>query len=677
MLEIKDNQLLNIENLKVGFETSKGFSFAVNGVNVSINPGETFALVGESGCGKSMTALSILQLLPGSALTLPGSHIFLKEKDLAHFSEVELRHIRGKRVGIIFQEPMTSLNPIMTIGDQIAEVLKCHLSLSHSEQQNRILELLKSVGMPEPKRRLHEYPHQLSGGLKQRAMIAIALAADPELLIADEPTTALDVTIQAQVLSLLKEIQANTGMAILLITHDLGVVRQMADTVGVMYAGHIVEQAPVELFFENPLHPYSRQLFQSIPTEAKRGEWLTVIKGSVPPLTVNLPPCRFADRCPLAFETCYQKTPKWLLPDPKHHVRCHLYDPAIVSEPDFTALNASAVVEFQENIQSDTESLLTVNDLKIYFPIRKGLFKRKIGDVKAVDGVNLKLKKGKTVALVGESGCGKTTVARGILRLLEPTSGEILYQEKNLASISDKELRSLRRELQIIFQDPFSSMNPRMMVGEIITEGLVAQHLIKDTHHREIIVEELLEQVGLPKDSQYRYPHEFSGGQRQRICIARALALKPKIIICDEPTSALDVSIQAQILNLLKQLQAQHQLSYLFITHNISVVSYIADEVAVMYLGRIVEQGPVDEVLNHPKHPYTQALLASVPTIDKASKLFPLSGELPSAAEPPSGCHFHPRCRRAMAICHEKYPEISSVGEAHEVKCFLYGKEER
>jgi peptide/nickel transport system ATP-binding protein len=671
----QNDVLLSIRDLRTYFTSSRGPIRAVDGISFEVRRGETFALLGESGCGKSMTALSIMQLLPQQAVGNLSGEVVLDGQDLLGLSEVAMQNVRGRRIAMIFQEPMTSLNPVLTVGEQIGEVLQRHRGLRGGVQRKRVLELLDAVGIPDRARRYGEYPHQLSGGMKQRVMIAIALAGEPELLIADEPTTALDVTIQAQILELLQQLQKTTGMAILLITHDLGVVAGMADHVAVMYAGHIVEQAPRAAFFARPLHPYSQKLFASVPAKAKRGKPLAVIHGSVPSLAREFPACRFVDRCDFAWQTCREKAPRWLEAEPDHGVRCHLMDPTIL-RPVPQAVSTVPVGHAANEMLDAGKAILEVNRLKVHFPIHKGLFKRIVGHVKAVDGVSLGLHRSRTVALVGESGCGKTTVGKALLQLVRPTAGSVEYNGMELTHMSTRELRPHRRDLQIIFQDPYSSMNPRMMVGDIIEEGMLAQKIAGSPAERQQRVEALLTQVGLSAEAKHRYPHEFSGGQRQRICIARALAVNPKVIVCDEPTSALDVSVQAQILNLLKGLQDELGLTYLFITHNMSVVEYLAHTVAVMYLGRIVEQGRVEEVLRHPKHPYTEALLSAVPTLDETSQrdVIRLQGDLPSPVNPPRGCFFHPRCPHATEVCRERYPRYSQISDTHHVNCFLYGE---
>ncbi|MBA3756236.1 MAG: ABC transporter ATP-binding protein [Nitrosomonas sp.] len=682
--------LLSIENLETLLHTGNAPIRAVDGLTLTISSGETFALLGESGCGKSMTALSIMRLLPDVGEIVAGQ-IRINGTDVLQLPETEMRKIRGKHISMIFQEPMLSLNPVLTIAEQIEEVLKQHLNLSHQAVQLRIQELLEQVGIPDAPRRMHEYPFQFSGGMKQRAMIAMALAGEPELLIADEPTTALDVTIQAQVLDLMRTIQQRNNMAILLITHDLGVVAETAQRVAVMYAGEIVEQATRDDFFNHPAHPYSQQLFASLPGKQKRDQALTVIQGNVPSLSQQFTGCRFVDRCNQALDLCRQSIPQWHSVTDEHQVRCHLFDKnsvSFASNPISDNAIRQAVNATPPTTIAAASVLLQVTDLKVHFPIHQGLFKRVAGHVKAVDGVSFNIAAGKTLALVGESGCGKTTIGKSILQLIQPTAGSVRFKEQELVALKRSQLRQIRSQFQIIFQDPYSSLNPRMRIIEILEEGMSTLHVDKihplDTSHlpstdsKEKEIDALLQRVGLPADVKWRFPHEFSGGQRQRIAIARALAVNPKLLICDEPTSALDVSVQAQILNLLKSLQTNLGLAFLFITHNIAVVEYLADEIAVMYLGRIVERGHIDEVTGCPKHPYTQALLSSVPQIkpDPDREVIHLKGDLPSPAAPPRGCHFHPRCAHAMPVCRETYPPVSTFSTTHTAHCFLYPQEQ-
>ena len=528
--------LLSIENLSVTFNHRQ---IVVDDLSFVIYPGETFALVGESGSGKSITALSVLRLLPNNA-QIKASRIDLDGDNLLQRSESELCAVRGRRIALIFQDPMSSLNPVMTIGEQVAEVINQHFAMSSAEVNQRVLELLHQVEIPDPEQRIKTYPHQLSGGQRQRVMIAIALAGQPDLLIADEPTTALDVTIQAQILALLKNIQRQTGMALWLISHDLALVSTMADRVAVMQQGKIVETGETQAFFSQPKHPYTQKLLNALPSMA----------------------------------SCQQRSPQERAP------------------------------------------LLQVKNFHCHYPIRKGIFKRIVDYVRAVDGVSFEIQQGKTLALVGESGCGKTTLGKSLLNLIPNSGGEVVLDGVALNDLSGEELRRQRANIQIVFQDPFAAMNPRMLVGDIIAEGIVALQPTVSAAERKARVQQLLQQVDLPGDSALRYPHEFSGGQRQRICIARALAVEPKLIVCDEPTSALDVSVQAQIIQLLKTLQQEKGVSYLFISHDLAVVSEIADDIAVMYQGKIVEQGRAAQVLMQPSQDYTKKLLAAVPVIE-------------------------------------------------------------
>jgi peptide/nickel transport system ATP-binding protein len=546
-------------------------------------------------------------------------------------------------------------------------VLTRHAGIRGAAARARAVELLDAVGIADSARRVDDYAFQLSGGMKQRVMIALALAGEPDLLVADEPTTALDVTIQAQVLDLLRSLQAKRGMSILLITHDLGVVAGMAHRVAVMYAGQIVEVAARESFFRAPQHPYSRKLFAALPATGKRGAELEVIPGQVPALSSEFSGCRFADRCERVFDRCRTEPPGWTRIAEGHLVRCHLRETELAG----AIADAPAPGEMAAMAGGQSRPLLEVRDLKVHFPIRRGIFKRTVGHVRAVDGVSLAIRPGRTLALVGESGCGKTTVGKSLLQLIRPSAGEVDFDGTSLTRLRGERLRRRRADFQIVFQDPYASLNPRMRVYDILMEGMSALGILASRAERERRLAELLGQVGLPAEAALRYPHEFSGGQRQRIAIARALSVDPKLVVCDEPTSALDVSVQAQILNLLQRLQRDLGLAYLFITHNLAVVEYLADEIAVMYLGRIVERGTVGEVLGAPRHPYTQALLAAVPTIDGGGERLYVKGELPSPSAPPPGCHFHPRCPHAMARCRRDYPAAVPLSPTHAVSCFL------
>ncbi|KTD37849.1 ABC transporter ATP-binding protein [Legionella oakridgensis] len=595
-----------VKHLSIAFQTEKQVITAVDDVSFYLNAGETLALLGESGCGKSLTSLAMMRLLPPNGVYGQKSEVVLGEQELLNLPECLMRGIRGRRLAMIFQEPMTALNPVLSIGEQLSEALRRHQTMSRAQIKEHMLALLNEVEMPQPARRLRQYPHQLSGGQKQRVVIAMALASRPEVLIADEPTTALDVTIQAQILKLLKKLQQQRQMSLLMITHDLGVVKTMADQVCVMYAGQVVETANVDDFFKQPLHPYSQQLLVSLPSFAKRGQQLQAIGGVVPVLDAMPAGCRFHPRCAHVFAPCATVEPQLQEPKPTRLVRCHLYPehdcpPALVQqEQSWTTSHTS------------NEIILSVEHLAVYFATG-GWLKRNRDIHKAVDGLSFNLRKGQTLALVGESGCGKTTTARALLRLQPITSGQIMYHGQNVSDLRGRTLRAFRKKVQIIFQDPFSSMNPRMTVGEILAEGMLAQGMRHAQIHKKQV--QLLEQVNLSVKSLHRYPHQFSGGQRQRICIARALATEPELLICDEPTSALDISVQAQILNLLKELQQSFGLSYLFITHNMGVVAYLADEVLVMRAGKAVEQGDCETIFNHPSHSYTRQLLESVPHV--------------------------------------------------------------
>lgn len=604
--------LLDIQGLTVEFRMPGESLTAVDRLDISIDPGKTLVLLGESGSGKSVSALAVMGLLPVAGSITAGNILFDGE-DLSGYSNAAMRSVRGNRIGMVFQEPMTSLNPVMTVGNQIIEALP-QRQLPRTAIHRRGVELLTQMGIPEPNRRFDEFPHQLSGGMKQRVMIAIALAGEPDLLIADEPTTALDVTTQAQILELLRQLQKDRNMAMLLVTHDFGIAAQMADQVAVMRRGQIVEFAAAGDFFESPQHPYSQQLFAALPNLSKRGQALSA--STEIPTRIIEPPTL----------------------------------PAHTPEP-----------------------ILEITGLQVLFKQRSsGLF-RKTQPVYAVDGVSLSLAAGETLAIVGESGCGKTTVIKSMLQLLRADNGSVLFNSVDLAQLSQRQLRPLRRHLQVVFQDPYSSLNPRMRVNDIIQEGMIAQKIGGNRHQRGGRVDQLLTDVGLEPAARDRYPHEFSGGQRQRIGIARALAVEPKVLLLDEPTSALDLSVQAQILDLLEQLQRERGLTYIFVTHDLSVVEYFADRVAVMYLGRIVEEGPAVELMTRPAHPYTQALLSSVPTLvvgdEKADPLPPLPGEPPSPTSRPSGCHFHPRCASAQSNCRTDYPQSIELTAQHRVNC--------
>ena len=689
-----NDALLSVQNLKTYFRTQEGLARAVDGISFDIKPNEIFALVGESGCGKSVTALSVIQLVAQPAGFIADGAIYYKGQDITRLSEVEKRKVQGNDIAMVFQEPMTSLNPVFTIGNQISEAIQQHQNLRGTAARNAAIEMLDLVGIPEPAARYDEYPYQMSGGMKQRVMIAMALSCRPGLLIADEPTTALDVTIQAQILELIQRLQQELQMAVLLITHDLGVVANIADRVAVMYAGKIAEMGTWAQLYETPQHPYTVKLLESTPARDKRGTQLHTITGRVPKATEYNDGCRFADRCPKVMDGCESIAPTLhAVNGGEHNVACHLYNP----EPPFSVQLANRKLAIQKNavvtgatkleLETDTDKIeeasaqtagalpqLQVKDLCVHYPIQKGIFKRTVGYVYAVDDVTLDIPRGKTLALVGESGSGKTSFGKAILRLGVPVKGNLVYDGTNIATATRELMHPYRKRMQIIFQDPYASLNPRMTVGAIIQEGMQAHNIGESTDERRDRVAELIQRVGLSPDMVNRYPHEFSGGQRQRIGIARCLAVDPEFIVCDEATSALDVSVQAQILNLLKSLQADFNLTYLFITHNLSVVEYFADEVAVMYLGRIVERGTTEEIFDSPRHPYTRALLSAVPKMDEKTGIekIQLEGDVPSPINRPTGCYFHPRCPEVMPMCKDEYPDETSFTQTHTCNCYLY-----
>jgi peptide/nickel transport system ATP-binding protein len=627
--------MLHIDQLHVELDVDAGVVRAIESLSLAIARGETFALVGESGCGKSMTALALMRLLPENGIVTAGDvHIGQGAQaiDVLGLPEASMRAVRGGRIGMIFQEPATSLNPVMRVGDQIVEAIEAHTALRGAAARAKAIEWLKRVGIPEPERRIDEYPFRMSGGQKQRVMIAMTLAAEPDFLIADEPTTALDVTIQAQVLELLKDLQREHGMGLLLITHDLAVVSGMAHRVALMYAGQIVEVASAEDFFRAPKHPYAQALLRALPGAGRRDQPLEAIKGTVPALTQDFSGCRFAPRCASVMPHCASTLAQLADVGAGHQVRCllHLPPPGAPAAPPPQGGDAVGPAKPDPGrplggglsragaAVHGAEVLLDVQDLKVRFPLKRSLLGGATQWFDAVAGVSFSVARGQTLALVGESGCGKTTTGKAIVQLLRriaTTEGRALLDGQDLFTLQGEALLAARRDVQIIFQDPFASLNPRMRVFELLEEGLVALRPDLDASARRTRIELLTEQVGLRSEALGRYPHEFSGGQRQRIAIARALAVSPKLIVCDEPTSALDVSVQAQILNLLRELQRDLGVSYLFITHNIGVVETIADRVAVMRAGCIEEQGEVAAVLGAPQSRYTQTLLKAVPRL--------------------------------------------------------------
>lgn len=652
---------LRLRDLEVVIDGHDGPLLPVDGVCLEVGPRECVTLLGESGCGKSLTALALMRLLP-EGLRIGSGEAWLGDCNLFALPEKSMRSIRGGRLAMIFQEPMLSLNPVMTVGEQIVEVLHTHGGLRGGSASARIGSLLAAVGL-EPTLAA-SYPFQLSGGQRQRALIATMLAGEPELLIADEPTTALDVTVQAQILRLLKRLQHERGMGLLLITHDLDVARDMADRVAVMYAGQMVEWAKRERLFEQARHPYTRSLFRVLPSAKRRGEVLEHLSGNVPPLGTRHAGCRFADRCPRVQARCRTSPPELQEVGAGHWVRCHL-----ALEPEPTSMTGSKEGGRRQEGGRTGAPLLEVEDLAVHFPIRRGVFKRTTGWVKAVDGVSLRLAQGETLALVGESGCGKSTLAKAILRLVEPSRGSVRLDGHDITALTGEALRRRRAWMQIIFQDPYSSLNPRMRVGEILAEGLLSLRPELDRSERESRVAELLERVGLEAGAARRYPHAFSGGQRQRIAIARALAVGPRLLICDEPTSALDVSVQAQIINMLRALQHQEGLAYLFITHNLPVVGYLAHRIMVMYKGQILEQGPATALFETALHPYTRLLLDSAPGQGLKAEAF-TSGK---ARAGETACPYAHRCPMVEARCLTERPSLRNVGADRRVACHLVG----
>ena len=654
----ESGKVLEVKDLATYFFTDRGVAKAVNGVSFALRRGKTLGLVGESGCGKSVTALSIMRLVASPPGRIVRGEVLLDGVDLLKIPEDEMRSVRGNRIAMVFQEPMTSLNPVFTVGNQIMEAWRVHNKGSKAEARARALEMLKVVRMPDPEQRLGAYPHELSGGLQQRVMIAMALINNPSILIADEPTTALDVTIQAQILALIADIQQRFDMAVLFITHDLAVIAETADDVAVMYGGRIVETADVKTLFRRPLHPYTRLLFRSMPRPEEHHARLQTISGE------RAQSARVSRRLQV-----------WhALPALRRRVRPGGSGAGGVRGRAFRGVPRGARGRGKDEMSADGR-VVEVSGLKKYFPVKRGVFGRTAGWVRAVDGVSFTIERGKTLGLVGESGCGKTTTGRAILRLIEPTEGRIIINGQDVRALAGERLRRARRHFQIIFQDPYASLNPRMTVQTIVEEGLKV-HGIGTREERRRKVATLLERVGLPSDAADRYPHEFSGGQRQRIGIARALALEPVFIVCDEPVSALDVSIRAQIVNLLEDLQAERKISYLFIAHDLNLVEHISHDVAVMYLGRIVEHAPADELYLKPLHPYTRALLAAnpVPDPERKRERILLGGDVPSPVNPPPGCHFAPRCPLADDKCRGQYPEMLEAAPGHRVACYKAGQ---
>jgi peptide/nickel transport system ATP-binding protein len=676
------NPVLAVRDLRVTFPGQAGDVRAVRGIDVELRRGEVLGIVGESGSGKSATALAVTGLLPSYA-KVEGS-VALDGQELLGRDDAGMARIRGKRVAVVFQDPLSALTPVYTIGDQIAEAVRIHNDVSKQAARERTVELLELVGIPNAAERANAFPHEFSGGMRQRVMIAMAIANDPDVIVADEPTTALDVTIQAQVLEVLRTAREVTGAAIVIITHDLSVIAGFADRVAVMYAGRIVESGTVDEVFYSPRMPYTMGLLGAIPRADESGDRpLVPIEGS-PPSLVDLPPgCPFAPRCPLVFDTCREVEPALIaVGSPGHRSACHLAEK--IEAGGWSPADVYPVPELPEAPiarvpREEREVVLEARDLVRHYPLMKGaVFKRQVGAVQAVDGISFDVRDGETLGLVGESGCGKSTTLLEVLELAAPQAGRIVVLGRDTAELSASERRALRRDVNIVFQDPMASLDPRMPVSDILAEPMRTHGM--DGAKVSARIRELLRLVGLNPEHAGRYPQQFSGGQRQRIGIARALALEPELLVLDEPVSALDVSIQAGVINLLEDLRARLGLSYLFVAHDLAVVRHIADRIAVMYLGKIVEIGDVTRVYESASHPYTQALLSAIPLPDphkeRARRRILLEGDLPSPADPPSGCRFRTRCPKFAALddgrrrrCLEEEPPLYGLADDHSAAC--------
>jgi peptide/nickel transport system ATP-binding protein len=664
--------VLDIDDLSVTLQTRQGRLPAVEQVDLRIAPGETLCLVGESGSGKTVTAMSVMRLVDTKGGRITQGAIRLEGRNLAELTQRQMSELRGRRIGIVFQDPMTAFDPVFTVGRQIAEVVQRHQRVGRSEALARAMELLGSVHIPDPVSRAKQHPHELSGGMLQRAMIAMALACGPSLLIADEPTTALDVTIQAQVLTLLRSLQAENGMSILLITHDFGIAAEMADRVAVMYAGRIVEEDEVGAIFARPAHPYTRALLASIigvmrPHGSSRGgARLEAIEGALPGLA-DLPlGCRFHPRCQRASTRCSVEAPPQVRTETGQIACWHPYDEPLPDRLPAAQPYANGAASSQGGA---APTLLRAEALTKTYTLGSAWFGRK-KNLRAVDGVSLDIARGETLGLVGESGSGKSTLGRLLLHLERPSSGRVMLDGQDLGRLPGKQLRAARRHMQVVFQDPYGSIDPRWSLGNIIAEPLLVHETLTKSQRR-ARVRSLLAEVGLDPAWDTRFPHQLSGGQRQRVAIARAIALRPRFVLADEALSALDASVQAQVVNLLQDLKERLGLTYLFIAHGLHVVRRLSDRVGVMYLGRLVEIGPAEEVFRHPAHPYTQALIAAIPAPDpsRRKEFVAIPGEIAASGERPAGCRFHPRCAFAAARCREEAPQLESVTDSRTVAC--------
>jgi peptide/nickel transport system ATP-binding protein len=665
-------KLIEVEDLHVRFTTKRGQLHAVNGVSLHLDPGEIAGIVGESGSGKSTVASAMMRLLPKVRCSVRGS-VRLNGVDLNSLSDREMRRIRGDDIAMVFQDPFLSFNPVLTVGAHLKESLKLHTDLSGRALRARMVELLDLVGIPDAARQVDSYPHQMSGGMLQRIMIANAISCSPRVLIADEPTTALDVSVQGQILDLLGQLQRDLDMAMIVVSHDLGVLANLADRMYVMYAGEVAETGSMRQVLTQPSHPYTRALISCIPRVDKdRPHRLAAIKGVPLSLVAPAVACPFVDRCPNAFDSCLEVNPPLYDVEPGQSAACLL-----VPLNETRLQPAQPLVDHPptESLRNESAQLLSVSRLTVKFPIKQGGLRGGHGWMTAVDDVSLTIARRETLGLVGESGCGKTTLGRSILRLLEPTAGTITLGDVELTSLSFRAMRRERRHLQMVFQNPYSSLDPRMRVGDLVREPLVI-HGVGNRATSNGRVAELLTLVGLRPEHAVRYPHEFSGGERQRIAIARALAIEPDLVICDEATSSLDVSVQAQILNLLEDLQERLGLAYLFISHNLAAVHHLAHRVAVMYLGRVVEIADRDDLYGRPLHPYTKSLLRSVPSLDIESdetvSHTAVRGDVPSPVSRPSGCPFHTRCPFAQVRCTTDTPELLPVTSNRVVACHFW-----
>jgi oligopeptide/dipeptide ABC transporter ATP-binding protein len=665
--------VLSIRDLQVEIRTQNGVVRPVDGVTLSVRAGETVGLVGESGSGKTMTGMSVLQLLPPGGAVVGGS-IEFDGRELTTMTSAELRRLRGNDIAVVFQDPMTSLNPTRTIGSQLREAYRIHRpGTSVAEANRRAEEVLSLVRMPRPKERLRDYPHQLSGGMRQRAMIAIALLCEPRLLIADEPTTALDVSIQAQILELLDELKTRLGMGIILVTHDLGVIAGHADKVAVMYGGRIVEEAPTAELFASPRHRYTQALFESMPTmELDSNRALASIPG-LPPQLIDLPPmCRFAPRCRFASEDCRTENPESVEVSPGHTHACFHPRPTDIEGAEDEHLYAELREEDLAPRGGTGRTLVTLDAVEKQYRIKNPAAFKPRRILHAVSKVSLDVIEGETLGIVGESGSGKTTVGRMLVGLETPTSGSVMFDGRDISRLTPSGRRTRSSDLQLMFQDSAAALDPRMNVADLIAEPLAAQHVGSRSERRAKVME-LIDAVGLPRTAATRRAYEFSGGQRQRIAMARALVLRPKVVVADEPVSALDVSIQAQILNLMRSLQAAFSLTYVVISHDLSLLRYLSDRIGVMYLGKLVELGPSAEVYAAPRHPYTAGLIASVPIPDPGlrdqKQKAGLAGEIASAIDPPSGCRFRTRCPLATDLCAAEEPALVLRDGPHAVAC--------